>query len=146
MEPLPVDVPPDAPGTGGDGALVKLLSDTVSMFVNAVQQKQWGMAAGIALTATVLFIRWRWKSLPPEWTPLASLVMAGAPALAVALKRPDISRVELLEATLGIWLMASGSWETIFKPVRKLGEFAVYKLRPPVPAPAPPPSPPAPPV
>jgi hypothetical protein len=143
--PSPVLKPEDAP----TGELAdRQLGRTVALLRDAVKRKDVALGAGLTLMLLAWFLRRRLPSLPKEWTPLGTLFLSAAPALASVLVVPGVTWDEVLVATATIWATANGAWAGAVKPLLRLVDRRGAASAPtgaPTPAPVDSPVPPDPP-
>lgn len=149
MEPLPVDTPQPGAGESVELMLVRLAMKAVDAFMEAVQSRNYLLAAGIALTVSVSALRVLFPRLPPQFVPLASAALASLPTLALVLSKPGVQLSEVVVTAVLAWLASAGAWENGIKPVKSI--WVKWRngplLDPPTPPPAsntPPTTPPAP--
>ena len=108
---------PESGSEANPGALVGLLT-------KAAKERNWAVLAGALLMLAVLVLRRLKPTIPKKWLPAVGLALACVPGLALELLEPDgLSVEELVEATLTIWLLASGLWG-VMKQGQKKAENA----------------------
>jgi len=105
---------PEATATGEGGVPTDLdgAAETVSLLVQAINNKAWPVVVGLALVLVVFVLRkfGAASQLPAKWTPWLTLLLAVAATVGTALGA-GVDLIDALYQGLVTGVMAMGAWD-----------------------------------